>query len=88
MTHVITAGKNRVVVIEDQKDQSCDLCRTIAECRPYGPDGKNICFDCGLKNEPQTYINMIKILYDKEISVEEATRQLSDPRFEKFRKPR
>jgi hypothetical protein len=29
----------------------CDLCGTVAETRPYGPQGENVCFPCGMKDE-------------------------------------
>jgi hypothetical protein len=25
----------------------CELCGTVAECRPYGPQGEQICHPCG-----------------------------------------
>ncbi len=29
----------------------CEQCGTIAECRPYGPNDENICFDCAMKDD-------------------------------------
>jgi hypothetical protein len=29
----------------------CDLCGEVEETRPYGPNGENVCFDCGMKDE-------------------------------------
>lgn len=29
----------------------CELCGVIEELRPYGPGGKNVCFDCMMKDE-------------------------------------
>ena len=29
----------------------CDLCGVVAETRPYGPNGEDVCFDCGMKDE-------------------------------------
>ena len=43
--------KNANVVIQATEPQQCDLCGTIAELRPYGPNGENICHPCGMKNE-------------------------------------
>jgi hypothetical protein len=37
--------------IAAEKEQRCELCGKIAECRPYGPKGEQVCFDCGMKNE-------------------------------------
>lgn len=36
----------RLLVIEPEPPQQCDLCAKIAELRPYGPNGEKICFDC------------------------------------------
>jgi len=43
-------GKKRVV-IEATPDDVCDLCGDVAELRPYGPNGENVCFPCGMKDE-------------------------------------
>ena len=32
--------------IMEQSPEACELCGVIAECRPYGPNDENICFDC------------------------------------------
>jgi hypothetical protein len=29
----------------------CQLCGIKAELRPYGPDGKWVCYDCGMLDE-------------------------------------
>lgn len=41
-------------VIAPELDQACELCGVIDECRPYGPNGEQICFDCGMKDEATT----------------------------------
>lgn len=33
--------------IAHEPDSVCDLCGSIAECRPYGPNGEQVCFSCG-----------------------------------------
>lgn len=38
-------------VIEQTAEAKCDLCGAKAELRPYGPNGENVCFKCGMKNE-------------------------------------
>lgn len=40
-----------VVFIEGEEERRCELCGTIAETRPYGPNGERVCFDCGMKDE-------------------------------------
>lgn len=31
----------------------CELCGAVEEVRPYGPGGKFVCFDCGMKDEEE-----------------------------------
>jgi hypothetical protein len=38
-----------VAVIEPEPDNICHECGKIAETRPYGPGGSEICFDCSQK---------------------------------------
>jgi hypothetical protein len=58
---------NGVPVIEAEDDDICELCGKIAECRPYGPKGERICFECGMKNEAITNRMMGKKLFGEEI---------------------
>lgn len=44
----------RVVVIEQEAESKCELCGTVAELRPYGPNRERICFKCGMKDEEMT----------------------------------
>lgn len=37
--------------IADEPDRRCELCGKVAECRPYGPHGEQVCFACGMKDE-------------------------------------
>ena len=37
-------------IIELEGVGECELCGAIAELRPYGPNGENICFECGKKD--------------------------------------
>jgi hypothetical protein len=38
-------------VIEAEPPQTCELCGNVEETRPYGPNGEEVCFDCGMKDE-------------------------------------
>ncbi len=38
-------------LIENEPDGRCDLCGKVAETRPYGPKGEEVCFACGMKDE-------------------------------------
>ncbi len=35
-------------VIAQEPDQMCEMCGKIDECRPYGPNNEQICFDCAM----------------------------------------
>jgi hypothetical protein len=41
----------------------CELCGVVEETRPYGPNGEQICFDCGMKNKAATDRKMGVILF-------------------------
>lgn len=43
----IDAGR----VIAEQPPGRCALCEAVEETRPYGPNGEEVCFDCGMKDE-------------------------------------
>lgn len=32
--------------IAQEPDRECEMCGKVDECRPYGPKGEQICFDC------------------------------------------
>lgn len=61
--------KGNVTVIgsnEESAPRKCEYCGKIAELRPYGKDGANICFECGMKPENKdTTEKMINDLFDK-----------------------
>lgn len=35
-------------IIAQEPDQMCEACGKIDECRPYGPNNEQICFDCAM----------------------------------------
>lgn len=39
-----------IPVIEGEPDFLCFLCGKISETRPYGPNGEEICYECGMKD--------------------------------------
>lgn len=51
------------VVIEPTPPARCELCRKVAELRPYGPNGESICFDCGMRDAAGTKARMDKMLF-------------------------
>jgi len=38
-------------IIAQQADEVCEMCGKVDECRPYGPNDENICFDCAMKDK-------------------------------------
>jgi hypothetical protein len=49
--------------IAPELDQVCELCGIIAECRPYGPNDEQICFDCAMKDEATTERKMAAYIF-------------------------
>jgi hypothetical protein len=46
--------KGNITVIgsnEESAPKKCEYCGKIEELRPYGINGANICFECGMKPE-------------------------------------
>lgn len=41
-------------VIQATDPRKCELCGKTAETRPYGPNGEEICFACGMQDEETT----------------------------------
>jgi hypothetical protein len=40
-----------MIVTKKEPEEQCELCGATAELRPYGPNGKKVCFKCGMKDE-------------------------------------
>lgn len=49
--------------IAEEPVEACELCGTIAETRPYGPNYERICFECGMKNEELTKKRMFEYIH-------------------------
>ena len=45
------ASEGGAHIIGQQPTGKCDLCGAEEETRPYGPNGENVCFSCGMKDE-------------------------------------
>jgi hypothetical protein len=50
-------------IIQEEPPQACELCGVIDECRPYGPNGEEIFFDCGIKDQETTAKQMDKYIF-------------------------
>jgi len=51
--------------IAAESDRRCELCGKIDECRPYGPKGEQVCFDCGMKDEEACKRAMNKYIFNQ-----------------------
>ena len=52
--------------IAAEPDTVCELCHIIAECRPYGANGEQVCFDCAMKDEETTKKQMNRYIFGEE----------------------
>ena len=50
-------------IIMEEPVQLCELCGVIDECRPYGPNHEQICFDCAQKDPETTEKRMAEYLF-------------------------
>ena len=53
-------------IAEDKFHEACELCGKVAELRPYGPNGEDVCFPCGMKDEEAAKRAMNKLVFGKE----------------------
>jgi hypothetical protein len=37
--------------IAEEPMRMCEQCGTIDECRPYGPNDEQICFECAMRDD-------------------------------------
>ncbi len=56
-----------IIVICQEEDDVCEVCGTVEETRPYGPNGERICFDCGEENPEVTERQMGRVLFGDEV---------------------
>lgn len=52
-----------IAIIAPEEDRRCELCGKLDECRPYGPNGEQVCYDCGMKDEAAVNRQMNKHLF-------------------------
>ena len=50
-------------IIAEQPPEVCEMCGKVDECRPYGPNDENICFDCAMKDEETTKRQMAAYIF-------------------------
>ena len=68
MSHRIKRkGKSDISVICHESARKCELCGKTEECRPHGPRGEQICYDCGMKDPKTTERQMNRVLFGEDI---------------------
>ena len=35
-------------IIAEQPPEVCEMCGKVDECRPYGPNDEQVCYDCAM----------------------------------------
>jgi len=56
----------KVITLEREPERRCDFCGVLAECRPYGPGGRDICLECAERDYYDVCVhNMGILLYGK-----------------------
>lgn len=50
-------------IIKEQAPECCEMCGAIDECRPYGPNDENICFECAMKDPATTEKKMAAYIF-------------------------
>lgn len=52
-------------IIAVHPPRKCELCGEVAETRPYGPHGEEVCFPCGMKDEPAALRAFKRLVLDE-----------------------
>lgn len=50
-------------IIAQQPDEVCEMCGSVDECRPYGSNNENICFECAMKDKETTERKMAAYIF-------------------------
>ena len=53
-------------IIAQEPAQMCEMCGKIDECRPYGPNDEQICFECAMKDPETTERKMAHYIFGEE----------------------
>lgn len=48
--------------ISKELPKRCELCGRVKELRPYGPNGEDVCFECGMENEKAMGIGFERLI--------------------------
>ncbi|MCK9994026.1 MAG: hypothetical protein Dbin4_02546 [Alphaproteobacteria bacterium] len=49
--------------IRETVPEKCQICGVFAETRPYGPNGEQVCFECGMADLITTEFQANKFLF-------------------------
>lgn len=52
--------------IAPEPDQMCEMCGKLDECRPYGPNDEQICFDCAMLDKETTERKMAAYIFGED----------------------
>lgn len=66
-----------ITLICEEPPAKCQLCGKLDELRPYGPDGKSVCYDCAMKDPVNTEIRMAKVLFGDDLTEEQAIQRIA-----------
>lgn len=58
----MTRKVGNTVYFEATPPAVCELCGKTDELRPYGPNGENVCFRCGMKNKEAAKLAFRKLM--------------------------
>ena len=53
-------------IAADEFHEACELCGKVAELRPYGPKGEEVCFTCGMKDKAATERGFARLVLGEE----------------------
>jgi len=53
-------------IIAQESPQACELCGKIEECRPYGANDEQVCFECAMKDEDTTNKKMTQYIFGED----------------------
>ena len=54
-------------IIAEESPQACELCGKIEECRPYGANDEQVCFECAMKDEDTTKKKMAQYIFGETV---------------------
>ena len=65
----------RLIAVEPP--QKCQLCGTVSETRPYGPNGEEVCFACGMKDRRAAHRGFCRLVLGHDPTEEELESMMS-----------